>query len=265
MKTSAAIVLCRSRFAGDSEPSRADQPQSRGQASSYIQAFVLDTRLLAFSRHGRERAFTLIELLSVIAVIGILAALLFPGLSAARRSANRAKTRVQFTQWAAAIESFRGEYGFYPALHGSHLVNPPGQNTEASTLHLFHDIIAARRRDSSALPAYTASTNSQFPEAQNRKLIRFYSFTESDFTAADSASPNLLCDAFGNTDIAVLVDANLDGVINAADYGSSLPAVNGITPSASDYPTTGIRAGVIFYAPSPGATSANPGFIFSWK
>lgn len=210
-------------------------------------------------------AFTLIELLAVLAVIGILAALLFPGLSAARQSANRAKTRVQFTQWAAAIESFRSEYGYYPAFHSSRLVNPAGQNTDASALHLFHDILAARRRDGSALPAYNAATNNQFPEAQNRKLIRFYSFAESDFTPADSVTPNLLGDAFGRTEIAVLVDANLDGVINAADFGGTLPAVHGLSPTVADFPATGIRAGVVFYAPSPDATPANPGFIYSWK
>lgn len=210
-------------------------------------------------------AFTLIELLCVVAVIGILAAILFPALGAARNSANRAKTRVQFTQWTSAIESFRSEHGYYPALHSSHQINPSGQNTDAASLHLFHDILAARRRDGSALPAYTTSSNSQYPEAQNRKLIRFYSFAESDFTAADSASPNLLCDAFGNTEIAVLVDANLDGVINAADYGGTLPPVNGLSPTNVDFPAAGVRAGVVFYAPTPGATTANPGFIFSWK
>ena len=256
MRTRTDFVFCRSLLAGDSELSLTDRAQSRLQASSYIQP-------LSLARP--RRAFTLIELLSVIAVIGILAALLFPGLSAARNSANRAKTRVQFTQWTAAIESFRSEYGYYPAFHSSHLVNPAGQNTDASTLHLFHDILAARRRDGSALPVYTSSTNSQYPEAQNRKLIRFYSFTESDFTTADSASPNLLCDAFGNTKIAVLVDANLDGVINAADFSTALPLVNGLSPTSTDFPVTGIRAGVIFYAPAPDATPTNPGFIFSWK
>lgn len=213
----------------------------------------------------RAVGFTLIELLSVIAVIGILAALLFPGLSAARNSARRAKTRVQFTQWAVAIGAFRSEYGYYPAFHSSHLVNPPGQNTDASSLHLFHDILAARRRDGSVLPAYGSSTNRQFPEVQNRKLVKFHSFAESDFTAADSALPNLLCDASDNTEIVVLVDMNLDGVINGTDYGGVLPAVKGLVPASADFPATGIRAGVLFYAPAPEATSANPSFIYSWK
>jgi len=213
----------------------------------------------------RRSGFTLLELLSVIAIIGILAALIFPGVGAARRSANKAKTKVQFSQWATAIEGFRGEYGYYPALHNSNLVNPPGQATDAAALHLFHDILAARRRDGSALPAYAAGTNSQFPEAQNRKLISFHSFSDADFTGATSPTPNLLRDAFDNTEIAVLVDRNLDGVIKAGSDFSALPAVGGLTPAAADFPATGVRAGVIFYAPAPGADAVNPEFIFSWK
>jgi prepilin-type N-terminal cleavage/methylation domain-containing protein len=204
--------------------------------------------------------FTLLELLAVILVIGILTALLFPGLHSARIAASKARARVQFNQWAAALEGFRSEYGYYPALHSSNLVNPPGQTTDPATLHLFHDILAARRRDSTALPAYAATTNSQFPEVQNRKLIAFHSFSESDFSPT-----NLLRDAFDNTEIAVLVDRNLDGIINAADYGGTLPVVNGISPTTADIPTAGIRAGVVFYAPAPGSSADHPGFIFSWK
>ena len=211
----------------------------------------------------RRTAFTLLELLAVIAVIGILAAILFPGIRAARMAAGKARTRVQFSQWTAAIEAFRSEYGYYPAFHASGLVNPPGQNSDPASLHLFHDVLAAKRRDGSVLPVYASGADPQYPEAQNRKLIGFYVFSESDFS--ESA---FLRDAFGNTEIAILVDKNLDGVVriggDSGDY-SVLPAVGGLTPASADIPTGGIKAGVIFYAPAPAATAAMPAFLFSWK
>jgi prepilin-type N-terminal cleavage/methylation domain-containing protein len=216
------------------------------------------------SRIG-DAAYTLLELLTVIAVIGILAAILFPGLTAARVSANKARTRVQFSQWAAAIEAFRSEYGYYPALHSSALVNPPGQATDPGLPHLFHDLLAARRRDGSALPLYTIGTDSLSAEAQNRKLVSFHTFGLAEFTAETAAAPNLLHDAFDQTEIAVLVDRNLDGIIMAGSDFTTLPAVGGIRPGLADFPAAGIRAGVIFYSCAPGATVRNPGFIFSWK
>ena len=195
-------------------------------------------------------AFTLLELLCVIAVIGILAALIFPSVGAARRSANKAKVKVQFSQWVAATEAFRGEYGYYPAFDPSNLVN--GGVTSAD--HLFHDLLAARRRDGTALPVASAAAQ------QNRKLISFYAFSDAELTPG-----GLVRDAFDDTAIAVLVDKDLDGVIKAGADFTLLPAVAGMTPTAADFPVTGVRAGVIFYAPAPGATPANPEFIFSWK
>ena len=208
----------------------------------------------------RSRAFTLIELLTVLVIIGLLTSLIFPAVRSARAMGNKAATRVRFNQWAGAMEGFRSEFGYYPALHSSNLVNPPGQTTDPATLHLFHDVLAARRRDGSALPVYAATTLSQFPEAQNRKLISFYSFGNADFTTG-----NLLRDAFENTAIAVLVDKDLDGIIKIGNDFTVLPAVNGMTPGNADFPDAGVRAGVIFYSAVPGSSPANPEFIFSWK
>lgn len=210
-------------------------------------------------------AFTLLELLAVLAVIGILSAFIFPSFHAARTAAQQAKTRLMFGQWGLAFEGFYQEYGYYPVLDESNLVNPAGQNIDPRTPHLFHDLLAARRRDGTALPAYASGTSGWLPEAQNRKLICFYSFALADFTRDRAAGANLLWDGFEHTDIAVLVDRNLDGVIQLGSDFMILPAVNGLTPSLTDFPLVGVRAGVIFYAPAPGATIANPQFIFSWK
>jgi prepilin-type N-terminal cleavage/methylation domain-containing protein len=207
---------------------------------------------------NRPFAFTLLELLSVIAIVGILAALVFPGVTAARVSANKAKTKVQFSQWTAAIEGYRSEYGCYPSFDSTALVNG-GASSDLTGVHPFHDILAGRKRDGSSLPATGVAAT------QNRKLIRFYSFGDADFTRASSSAPNLLRDAFDNTEIAVLVDRNLDGVIRIGSDYATLPAVGGLTPGPADFPAAGIRAGVIFYAPAPGASAGNQEFIFSWK
>ena len=100
-------------------------------------------------------AFTLLELLTVIAIITILAAVLVPTLAGARTSANRARTRVQFGQWAMAVEAFRQEYGCYPEFDRSGKVNG-GASLTSTEEHRFHDVLAGCRRDGSALPAIAA-------------------------------------------------------------------------------------------------------------
>lgn len=197
-----------------------------------------------------SQAFTLLELLVVIVVLGILAALLYPGLSSARRSATKAKMKVQFAQWAAASESFRSEYGHYPLFDANGLVNGVINETD----HLFHDLLAGRKRSGDALVTGEAAL------MQNRKRITFHAFGDDELT-----SDGLICDASGSTAVAVLTDRDLDGVIKQGKDFTALPALNGMTPGLVDFPSLGVRAGIIFYAPAPGATAENPEFVFSWK
>jgi prepilin-type N-terminal cleavage/methylation domain-containing protein/prepilin-type processing-associated H-X9-DG protein len=60
--------------------------------------------------------FTLVELLTVIAIIGILAALLLPALSRAQESARRAACANNLRQWGLIFRMYAGEdrHGFYP-------------------------------------------------------------------------------------------------------------------------------------------------------
>lgn len=216
--------------------------------------------------------FSLLELLTVVALIGVLAALLIPGLGAARTAANRGRTKVQFQQWISAVEAFRAEYGHYPVLDASHLVNG-GAGSAVSSDHPFHDLLAGRKRDGTA----AANASALSAGSQNHRRIAFHAFTDSEFAPADTPAAGLLCDAFGNTSIAVLVDRNLDGVLNvgseASDY-PELPAVQApdgtmIRPAVGgageDFPVTGLRTTVVFYTADPLATAQRPRFILSWK
>ncbi len=62
----------------------------------------------------RTAAFTLIELLTVIAIIAILMSLLFPALSGAKEQARRADAKADLGMIMTACQSYRGDYGKFP-------------------------------------------------------------------------------------------------------------------------------------------------------
>lgn len=238
------------------------------------------------------RAFSLIELLTVVAIIGILAAILIPTSSAARNAATKAKVRVQFSQWGTAIEAFRQEYGYYPTFEtaGANANKVNGNTVSATTgaaLHRFYETLVGVRRDGAALTGL-ATGNPIPPLGQNTRRIQFINFTDADLVPFSTTDPSLTAkrglirDAFDNTDIVVLVDRNLDGRISLGAAGgdsinalptvrpadnSGGPALSPTTGANGDFPTganTGVRAGVIFYSAPPRATTASD-LIMSWK
>ncbi|MCX7408729.1 MAG: type II secretion system protein [Planctomycetales bacterium] len=73
---------------------------------------MMATRLKNSSH--RRNAFTLIELLIVIAIIGILTAFLLPALSGVRRTARIAQVRTEITSLEGAIENFKLKFGIQP-------------------------------------------------------------------------------------------------------------------------------------------------------
>jgi prepilin-type N-terminal cleavage/methylation domain-containing protein len=67
---------------------------------------------------AKTRAFTLIELLAVIGIIGILAALLFPAIKLALQKAEIAQAQNDIKNIETAVKSFYTEYGKWPNGNG---------------------------------------------------------------------------------------------------------------------------------------------------
>jgi len=58
--------------------------------------------------------FTLVELLTTLAVIGVLLGLLIPALNQVAKTATKVKQKAQFHAIGTALEAFRNDYGDYP-------------------------------------------------------------------------------------------------------------------------------------------------------
>lgn len=212
----------------------------------------MQTEINRFSAPMRSsKAFTLIELLTVIAIIGILAGIIIPTVSAVRISANKAKTKAQFSQWGVSMGLFRQEYGYYPAIGTSNKVDPD--------------------KFFAALTGKTYSGGVPGTLYGNTKKLSFYSAADSEVTstANGDATSGLLKDAFGNTEIVVFIDTNGDGIVKSDDNPalSRAPVTpidgSALTPATTAFdPSTGVRSGVIFYSAGKGTTATD--IVYSW-
>ncbi len=186
---------------------------------------------------GSRAGLTLVELLTVIAVISILISILIPTVSTVRTSARRAKAKIILIQWATAIETFRQEYGFYPAFsfNTNGLIDADDKSDE------FIETLSTRKPDGS---------RSDPPPAGNDKQIAFYTFSESEINEDDRVT-----DGFGGILIAILIDKNYDGIITVAatdgDY-TGFPDIGYGAVAPLGWPANGLRAGVAIYSPGTG-------------
>ena len=74
---------------------------------------------------GRAPGFTLIEMLVVVAIIGILAGIILAALPAIKGKANRARIRTELAKIEVAINSYKAKKGVFPPDNPANPKQPP--------------------------------------------------------------------------------------------------------------------------------------------
>ncbi len=148
----------------------------------------------------KRSAFTLVELLIVIAIIGILASLLLPAVGRVQINAKSGSTRTLLSQIESALNQYKAVYGFYPDfLEGKGRINlAEGTNTENLVKSL-----------SAKNPDGTNLSNSD-RVGLNRQNKSFLNFDQKSLIRSKNGAWRIV-DAFNNPNIYIVVSTS--GVI----------------------------------------------------
>ena len=206
-------------------------------------------------KSASRRGFTLIELLTVIAIIGIMAGMLFPAINAVRRKSKIATSQSTFSQWCTAVNRYKSVYGFYPNIGSKY-------DSSVDSVHKLDDTTITLKfvKALSAKAPSGSALNNADRSALNRNAEEFCAFSKEDYAYYSSAidTATLLVDKFGNYNVRVIFDTDSTGSIKSI-AGVTIPddisSAKSGTGLGIDSAKGGIPARVIIFTAASDAKS----------
>jgi prepilin-type N-terminal cleavage/methylation domain-containing protein len=188
-------------------------------------------------------AFTLIELLTVIAIIAVLMGLLFPALSGAKEQARRADAGTAVRNIVSACKSYYNDYGKFPPVSGALAgdVNTNGYYAYGDTTaggckvqnNTLFDVLRGISRGDNNNHVLNKRQQKYFemPRAKDTKNPRGGFCDGADFTRNQGS----LMDPWG-AEYCVVLDADDDGTIDMGTFYTDLAgAQNALRVSAAAF------------------------------
>ena len=216
-----------------------------------------------------RRGFTLIELLTVIAIIGILTAVLIPAALGVQKRAKIANSQTAFGSWASGVVRYRQAYGFYPFISAAatYVSVDTAYKLESGTAAanlgaIFVMSLSGRNPNGTNLASGATSNRSKY----NRSGETFVDFSRDDYedytklpTGTDTsgsigaANTNFLIDRLGNRNIRVVIDYTADGYLRSA---TGAPAATALPTDLQPIGTAaGLPGRVLIFTTRKDATS----------
>lgn len=167
-----------------------------------------------------RRAFTLIELLTVVAIIGILAGMLSVVIPLVKTKAQIAKYRAIYQGWVGGIEQYKAAYSTYPVFTGTSYDTSKDTfvqlNSESSVTEFIKSLSGRSPVWDGSKPLSTGTGGEA--RKYNRQATPFVEFDTAAYAMDDNGGyKRMLSDGFGNTNIRLLMDTDGNGLVKPTD------------------------------------------------